>query len=52
MLRMLIKALFTQTIPEVQKPYLERMGLWHVKGVEERIFRNLLANELKYFVKN
>jgi acyl-CoA hydrolase len=51
MLRMLIKALFTLTIPEVQKPYLERMGLWQAKGLEERIFRNLLANELKNVVK-
>ena len=51
MFRMLIKALFTLTIPEVQKPYLERMGLWQAKGVEERIFRNLLANELKNVVK-
>jgi acyl-CoA hydrolase len=51
MFRMLIKALFTLTIPEVQKPYLERMGLWQAKGLEERILRNLLANELKNVVK-
>ena len=51
MFRMLIKALFTLTIPEVQKPYLERMGLWQTKGLEERIFRNLLANELKNVAK-
>jgi acyl-CoA hydrolase len=47
MLKMLVRALFTLSIPEVQKPYLERMGLWHAKGIEEKIFRNLLANELK-----
>jgi len=52
MVRMLVKALFTLAIPEVQKPYLERMGLWRVKGLEERLFRNLLANELKDIVKN
>jgi hypothetical protein len=50
MFKMLVKALFTLTIPEVQKPYLERMGLWQVKGLEERVFRNLLANELKNVV--
>jgi acyl-CoA hydrolase len=44
--KLLIKALFTRSIPEEQKPYLERMGLWQAKGVEEKIFRNLLANEL------
>ena len=51
MFKMLTKALFTLTIPDVQKPYLERMGLWQTKGVEEKIFRNLLANELKNVVK-
>jgi len=45
--KMLTKALFTRTIPEEQKPYLERMGLWQAKGVEERVFRKLLVNELK-----
>jgi hypothetical protein len=47
MVRMLIKALFTFTLPDEQKPYLERMGLWQAKGFEEKLFRNLLANELK-----
>jgi hypothetical protein len=51
MLRMLIKALFTLTIPQEQKPYLERMGLWQITGVEERLFRKLLVNELKNVVK-
>ena len=51
MFSMLVKALFTLTIPEVQKPYLERMGLWQTNDVEERIFRNLLANELRNVVK-
>ena len=44
--KLLIQALLTRTIPEEQKPYLERMDLWQAKGVEEKIFRNLLANEL------
>ena len=50
MLRLLIKAIFTYTIPETHKPYLERMQLWRTKGLEERLFRNLLANELKSIV--
>jgi hypothetical protein len=50
MLRLLIKAIFTRTIPEAHKPYLERMQLWQPKGLEERLFRNLLANELKSIV--
>ena len=45
--KILIEALFTRSIPDEQKPYLERMGLWQARGVEEKIFRNLLANELK-----
>ncbi len=47
MIRMLVKALFTFRIADEHKPYLERMGLWPAKGFEERLFRNLLANELK-----
>lgn len=47
MIRLLLRALFTFTIPEVQKPYLESMGLWTTKGLKERVFRNLLVNELK-----
>jgi acyl-CoA hydrolase len=49
--KMLLKALFTHAIPEEQKPYLERMGLWSAKGIEEKIFRNLLVNELKKIVR-
>lgn len=47
MLKALIKALFTFSIPQEQKPYLERMGLWHAKGFEEKLMRNLLVNEMK-----
>jgi len=47
MIKALLKALFTITIPEVQRPYLESMGLWSAKGIKEKLFRNLLANELK-----
>ena len=50
MIRLLIKAIFTLTIPKAHKPYLERMGLWQTKGLEEKLFRNLLANELKTIV--
>lgn len=51
MFRLLLKAIFTRTIPTRHKPYLERMRLWQTKGFEERLFRNLLANELKTIVK-
>ena len=51
MLKSLLKALFTLSIPEVQRPYLESMGLWSAKGIGEKIFRNLLVNELKNVVK-
>jgi acyl-CoA hydrolase len=51
MLKLLLKALFTLKIPQEHKPYLERMKLWQVKGLEERLFRNLLSNELKNVAK-
>ncbi|UCB54442.1 MAG: hypothetical protein JSW45_10910 [Thiotrichales bacterium] len=51
MFRILIRALFTFTIPKEQKPYLERMGLWQARGLEEKLFRNLLANELRATAK-
>lgn len=51
MFKTLIRALLTPGIPQAQKPYLERMGLWQVKGIEERLMRKLLVNELKQFVK-
>jgi acyl-CoA hydrolase len=47
MFKMLLKAMFTLTIPEVQRPYLESMGLWSAKSIEEKLYRNLLSNELK-----
>lgn len=52
LLRMLVNALFTLKIPKEQIPYLERMGLWRTTGLKEKIFRNLLANELKEVLNN
>ena len=48
----LLQAVFTLTIPKEQKPYLERMGLWSAKGIEEKVFRNLLVNELKTVLRS
>ena len=48
----ILKAVFTFTIRDDQKPYLERMGLWEPGGIKERFYRNLLANELKEVLKN
>jgi hypothetical protein len=50
LLRMLIRAIIVRQIPEVQKPYLERMKLLDATGLKERIFRGLLVNELKHIV--
>ena len=47
LLKTLVKAAFTLNIPKEQKPYLERMGLWDAKGIKEKLFRNLLVNELR-----
>ena len=47
LLKLLIKAMFTLNIPAAQKPYLERMKLWQPKNLEERLYRNLLSNELQ-----
>jgi hypothetical protein len=48
----ILKAIFTFTIRDDHKPYLERMGLWEPGGIKERFYRNLLANELKEVLKN
>jgi acyl-CoA hydrolase len=45
--RALFRAILTFNIPQQHKPYLERMGLWQAKGIEERLYRKLLSNELK-----
>ena len=50
LIKTLLKAIFTLRIPQEHEPYLERMGLWRVKGIEERLFRNLLVNELKNII--
>ena len=47
LIAMLLKALFTRSIPEQQEPYLQRMGLWETRGFKGRLYRNLLANELR-----
>lgn len=47
LLKLLINALFTLSIPAEQRPYLERMKLWQPKNLEERLYRNLLSNELQ-----
>ena len=47
MLKLLLKALIPQTIPDEYETYLKRMGLWQVKGLEERLMRKLLVLELK-----
>lgn len=47
LMMLLLKALFTFTVPKAQLPYLQRMGLHKTKGLEEKLFRNLLVNELK-----
>ena len=38
-----------QHIPVEYEPYLKRMGLWEVKGLEERLLRKLLVLEFKQF---
>jgi acyl-CoA hydrolase len=48
----ILKAIFTLKIQSEQKTYLERMKLWKPVGIEERFYRNLLANELKEVLKN
>jgi acyl-CoA hydrolase len=47
----ILKAIFTLKIQDEQKHYLERMKLWEPVGIEERFYRNLLANELKEILK-
>lgn len=47
LIKLLAKAVFTVSIPSEQKPFLERMGLWETTGIKERLFRNILANELR-----
>jgi len=47
LLKLLIKALLTLSIPAEQRLYLERMRLWQPKSFEERLYRNLLSNELQ-----
>jgi len=47
LVRALLKALFTFAVPAELQPLLERMGLWQPANLKERLYRNLLANELK-----
>ncbi|MCK5396594.1 MAG: hypothetical protein KAJ32_11395, partial [Gammaproteobacteria bacterium] len=47
MLKLLLRALIPQHIPVKYEPYLKRMGLWKVKGLEERLLRKLLVLEFK-----
>lgn len=49
MLKLLLRALIPQSIPSKYKPYLERMGLWKVKGLEERLLRKLVLLEIQQF---
>jgi len=49
MLKLILRALIPQPIPTEYKPYLERMGLWEVKSLEERLLRKLLVLEFKRF---
>lgn len=49
MLKLILRALIPQPIPAEYKPYLERMGLWEVKSLEERLLRKLLVLEFKRF---
>jgi acyl-CoA hydrolase len=50
LLSMLIRAIVVRQVPEVQKPYLERMKLLDATGLKQKIFRGLLVNELKHIV--
>ncbi len=52
LLQSILKALFVLNVPHNQKTYLERMKLWKPAGIEERLSRNLLVNELKEVLKN
>jgi len=47
LIRALLKALFTFDVQAEFQPLLERMQLWRPKGLHERLYRNLLVNELK-----
>jgi acyl-CoA hydrolase len=47
LIRALLMALFTFDVPGEFQPLLERMQLWQPKNLHERLYRNLLANELK-----
>jgi len=49
MLKLLLRALVPQRIPARYEPYLKRMGLSQVKGLEERFLRKLLVLEIKQF---
>ena len=49
MLKLLLKAMIPQPIPEKYQPYLQRMGLWRVNTIEERLLRKLLVLEMKQF---
>lgn len=49
MMKLLLRALIPQSIPSKYEPYLKRMGLWQVKGLEERLLRKLLVLEIKQF---
>jgi len=50
LIKSLLKALFTFSIPESQLPYLQRMDLHKTKSLQEKLFRNLLVNELKEII--
>ena len=47
LMKLILKALFTRRVPLEQRPYMERMALWQPKTLEERLYRNLLSNELR-----
>ena len=49
MIKLLLRALIPQSIPRKYKTYLKRMGLWQVKGLEEKLLRKLLILEIKRF---
>ncbi len=52
LLQSILKAIFILKVPHNQKTYLERMKLLRPAGIEERLYRNLLVNELKEVLKN
>ncbi len=47
LLQLLLQALLPQPLAYKYKPYLQRMGLWRVNTLQERLLRKLLLLEIK-----